>query len=207
MEEKEKYILEQAKILFYRYGVKSVSMDDLARHAGVSKKTLYEYFCDKTDIIKRVLEMHCQIQQEKIHSVGCSHLNSIDVLIAVTEFIVAEIKDTNPAFIYDLNKYYPEIMRTFVEGKNKFVHDCIIQNLHCGIKEGLYRTDMNQDIIALIYTSRMNTLAQDEVMKFQDFSYADVVKELMLYHIRGISSAKGIKYYEEKIKNETPLKS
>jgi len=202
MEEREVYIIEKAGELFKKYGIKSVSMDDIAQHLAISKKTLYNYFCDKAELVKKVVrEYNCK-NDIRFDEVINQKLNAIDKLLEVSRYLIEMLKEINPVIMYDLRKYYPELMKELVDDRRDHIFENIKSNIEKGISEGLYRDDMDIDIIATIYVSRMEgAIFEGKSFKIE-YDQAKYFKEFFTYHIRGIASAKGIKYFENKIKNE-----
>ena len=199
MEEKEKNILEQVSSLYQKYGIKSVTMDDVAKEIGISKKTLYEYFSDKTDLVKKFLEFHiCRIrvvfEKEKD-----DQRNAIDHLLDISRIIIAFLKNFNPAIHYDLQKYYPEVFRSLFEYKRTHMYNSVKDNLLRGMKEGLYRSDLNAEIIATIYVSRIEASWDSHFLLINEYSTTELFTEMFTYHIRGIASKKGIEYFEKQI--------
>lgn len=173
-------------------------MDDLARQLGISKKTLYNHFSDKKDVVKKVIHHLIHVQKCGISEVvNKASTNAIDKLLMMTRFFAEHLKNSNAALSYDLQKYYPEIWDEVLEFKREEIYKHIIDNVETGIKEGLYRDDMNYEIIARAYVSRMEMYQTDLWQPLDKYSLTDVFRTLFIYHIRGISNAKGINYLEK----------
>ncbi|TVQ85839.1 MAG: TetR/AcrR family transcriptional regulator [Bacteroidetes bacterium] len=191
-------IIEKIADIYFRYGIKSVTMDDLARQLGISKKTLYNHFSDKKDVVKKVIHHLIHVQKCGISEVvNKASTNAIDKLLMMTRFFAEHLKNSNAALSYDLQKYYPEIWDEVLEFKREEIYKHIIDNVETGIKEGLYRDDMNYEIIARAYVSRMEMYQTDLWQPLDKYSLTDVFRTLFIYHIRGISNAKGINYLEK----------
>jgi TetR/AcrR family transcriptional regulator, cholesterol catabolism regulator len=199
MEEKINKILQQVSELYFKYGIKSVTMDDVARELGMSKKTLYEYFTDKNELVGKFLEFHiqkirCVFEAEK-EDTG----NAIDHLLFISKIIFSFLKEMNPSVHYDLQKYYPEIFKSLFEYKRNNMLNSVIQNITRGMKEGVYRKDLKPTIIAHIYVARVEASMDADFLKTNDFTSSELFSEMFTYHIRGISSKKGIEYFEKQI--------
>lgn len=203
MEEKEFYIIEKARELFMKYGIKSVSMDDISQQLGISKKTLYQYFKDKADLVFKVVNFfnceHDKVMKEVIQS----NLNAIEILLLVSKHTLDLLKSLHPPLLFDLRKYYPEITRDLILSKKSDVFDKIKNNLLKGIEEGLYRSDLNPDIIASLYIKRIDDVFFEKDFYAQDYPQHEVFKQLFIYHLRGIVSPKGLKYLETKMNTNT----
>lgn len=203
MEEKESVILEQVRKIFMRYGIRSVTMDDISRELKISKKTLYKYVTDKSDLVEKVMRIEISTDQELMKQFEKESKTAIDEVLMILKHIAQKVKEIHPSIHYDLEKYYPEAWEVFNNHKKNFIMGCVIRNLQRGILEGLYRENLNAEIIALIYVSRVDIVFDGEIFPPTRFNFADVLFEMFRYHIKGIASEKGIKYLHEKIKNET----
>ena len=202
MEEKELFIIERAGELFKKYGIKSVSMDDIAQQLSISKKTLYQHFKDKADLVVKVVQFHNCDKDQKFNEISNSNLNAIDSLIEVSKYLIEIMKDINPPILYDLRKYYPELTKDLIFKRKEHVFSNIKNNLLKGMEEGLYRQDLNPDIITSLYVKRMDDVFLEEDTYLNKFAQHEIFSQLFIYHIRGIVSNKGLKYFENKIKNE-----
>jgi AcrR family transcriptional regulator len=202
MEEKELFIIEKVGELFKKYGIKSVSMDDIAQQLSISKKTLYQYFKDKADLVVKVVNSHNCDHDKKFIDLINSEMNAIDALIEVSKHLIEMLKDINPPILYDLRKYYPELTKDLIVNRKDHVYNNIKTNLLKGIEEDLYRQDLNPDIITSIYVKRMDDIFFEDDNYLNRFPQHEIFSQLFIYHIRGIVSPKGLKYFENKIKNE-----
>lgn len=199
MEEKTEKILQQVSELYFKYGIKSVTMDDVSRELGISKKTLYEHFADKNDLVAKFLEFHIQkirvVFEEEKEDSG----NAIDHLLFISKIMITFLQDLNPSVHYDLQKYYPDIFKSLFEYKRNNMLNSVKQNIERGMREGVYRKDLNPDIIAYIYVNRVEASLDADFLRNNDFTSSDLFSEMFTYHIRGISSKKGIEYFEKQI--------
>jgi TetR/AcrR family transcriptional regulator, cholesterol catabolism regulator len=196
-----KEIIEKVSCLYLKYGIKSVTMDDVARDLGISKKTLYQYFTDKDDLVKKVVDYHMDIQHEKMKEFAMAKLNAIEELLMVSKFIAGFLKSINPSVTYDIQKYYPEIWKNITSNRRDHIYNQIIDNMKRGIKEGFYRKDLNIDIIANFYLLRLDTATTLDMITENKYPYEEIFNTFFSYHIRGIANQKGIEYLESKMKN------
>ncbi|MDG1780760.1 MAG: TetR/AcrR family transcriptional regulator [Flavobacteriales bacterium] len=202
MEEKLTKIISEAQAVFMRFGIKSVNMDDIARHLGISKKTLYKYVSDKADLVQKCFFMHCEMEEKQLSRISSMDMNAIDESFETMHFIKDMIKDVHPSIMFDMEKYYPEVMKKTEDIRQKTVYANLKANLEKGIKEGLYREDLNPEIIAHIYVSSVEAIFHSQQFMTSQVSLSDLYLELFRYHIRGIASTKGREYLIEKIKTE-----
>ena len=200
MEELE--VIQKAGQLFMRYGIKSMTMDEIARQMGVSKKTLYQFVDNKKDLVKKVMLQHIDMQQCNIQGVFGEQSNAIDALMDMTKVVGSNMKELHPSIMFDLKKYHPEAFAILQEHKQSFIYRNIKNNLEIGMKSGLYRDNLNPELLTYLSLSMVNSIMDPENLVKEDFSYADLHAEMMRYHIRGIASAEGRAYLKKKCNQE-----
>jgi len=203
MEAKKQAILEQVAELFMRYGIKSVTMDDVAKSLKMSKKTLYQYVTDKADLVRQVMAGHCEVEMSACEIIRQNNLdNAMDELLEMTKFVTGQIKEIHPSIHYDLEKYYPEAWGEFESYKLDYIQRSVADNLERGIQQGLYRDNINIPIIARLYVYKLDMFFDPEVFPPKEFNFMDVYMEMMRYHIRGVASEKGLAYLAKKAAQE-----
>jgi transcriptional regulator with XRE-family HTH domain len=207
MNEELKTILEKVRELYMKYGIKSITMDDVARELGISKKTLYQFVTDKDDLVGKFIDNEILMRQEEICKCFRVGFNAIEELFEISIFMNKLIRDQNPATEHDLKKYYPQHYQKTVKARREGIYNYILLNLKKGIKEGLYRKNMNSEVIAKLYLWRSENTSFDGLFTTEEFSSGKMFVELIAYHIRGIATEKGIIELEKKIKElETAYK-
>lgn len=199
MEEKITKILLQVSDLYQKYGIKSVSMDDVARELGISKKTLYEFFTDKTDLVAKMLDFQISKIRSVFEGEKDDKNNAIDHLLEISHIITAFLKNFSPTIHYDLQKYYPTVFKSLFEYKRVYMLASVKSNIERGIKEGLYRSDLNPDLIAQIYVNRIEASLDADFLTTHEYSTNELFSEMFTYHIRGIASKQGMEYFEKQI--------
>jgi len=202
MDEKEKKIIEGAAHIFMKLGIKSVNMDDIARNLGVSKKTLYRFVRDKEELVRRAIDMHCDREDFAMNSICAKGLNAIDESFEMMLFILELLKNIHPSIMFDMQKYHPGIWRDMMEGRNKQIFKGIHSNLEKGVAEGLYRSELDPDIVASIYISMVNRIMKGDLNSNISKTLPEIYLEIFRYHTRGIASEKGLSYLQEKVKQE-----
>jgi AcrR family transcriptional regulator len=197
MDEKLDRILSESTRLFKKNGIRSVSMDDSSKELGMSKKTIYQYFANKTELVEKVLAyMH---EKERIPCIGedTTNMNAIDILLAVSRNVSVQLKDMNPINAYELQKYYPAIYREFIIRKRDHVFEQVKQNFTQGIAEGIYRNDLDIDLVARLYIQKLVDVHDPEFLSSTNFGFEKVFQVMFDNHIRGIANAVGLAYYEK----------
>lgn len=203
---KEK-ILKGAEELFTRYGVRSISMDDIARHLSVSKKTLYQHFADKEDIVTMTCKAHLQRNKQEFLEIRDKAKNAIEELANLSVCLKRNMEDMNPSLLYDLQKYHPKAWREWLNHKNNTIRESVIRNLKQGMEEGYYRPELKPDIIAIMRLEQVETAFNEDIFPREKFRLAEVQMEIFEHFIFGIVTDKGRKLYQkykEKITNHQP---
>ena len=200
MNEELKNILLKVRELYMKYGIKSITMDDVAMELGISKKTLYQFVTDKDDLVGKFIDNEMAVRQEEICKCFGKGFNSIEELFEISIFMNKLIRDQNPTTEYDLKKYYPQHYQKTVKARREGIYSYILLNLKKGIKEGLYRKEMNKDVIAKLYLWRSDNTNLNDLFTVQEFGSIKLFVELLSYHIRGIATEKGILVLEKKVK-------
>lgn len=199
---KEQKILDAVTKVFMQFGIKSVNMDDLARHLSISKKTLYLYFTDKEDLVRKAVASHCTREDADVQSICHKGLNAIDEILEIMQMVIGMLKNIHPSVQYDLQKYHPEVYSAMQENRDRAVFDCLMKNTKKGQREGLYRKDFNAEVINKMYIGRMDLIFDQSIFPHEHFNLTDIYREIFSYHIRGIASEKGLAYLYLKLKSK-----
>lgn len=200
LESKEAQIYIDVLKVFMRLGIKSVTMDDIARQLGVSKKTLYQFVKDKNDLVEKCMSVDCTCMQSTIKDdILSQELNAIDESLEISSYVIEKLKDVHPSILYDLEKYYKEGLAAMNEFKHEFILEVISSNIQKGIKEGLFRKDINVEITSALWVNRMSVMFEPSTSgPLQKFPIEEVYQEMFMLHIRGLVTEKGLKYFESK---------
>ena len=200
MNEDLKNILLKVRELYHKYGIKTITMDDVAKELGISKKTLYQFVTDKEDLVSKFIDIEMEIRQKEICKCFNGNWNAIEELFEISIFMNKIMIDRNPATEYDLKKYYPQQYQRIANTKHEKMYNYILLNLQKGKKEGLYREEMDAEVIAKLYFWRLENIHFGELFTIEEHSSIKLFVELLAYHVRGIATLSGIKVLEDKIK-------
>ena len=195
-------IIESALNLFMREGVKTVNMDDISSFMGISKKTLYQYANNKADLVEKAFRLYQSRILGMISNIQEKNENAIDELFEIDEKLCLMLKNRPPRLINNLKKYYPNVWEILDEIKKKHLFTCITENMDRGKEQGLYRNEVNSNIIAKLMMNTVDALVDDATFPLTQYDFKSLLKENRIYHIRGIATDKGIKYLEQKLKND-----
>ncbi len=200
MDENLKEILLKVRDLYMKYGIKSMTMDDVASQLGISKKTLYQYVKDKSELVGLVVDMQMQEVQCQHHSVRDKGMNAIEELLMVSKMLNRLLKQINPATEFDLKKYYPEHYYRLISRRRQHMYEQNLRNIRKGKEEGIYRQELNDEVIAKLQLSRVEFVMQSDLFSVEEFTSPKFFQEIFEYHIRGIANQKGIEFLEKKLK-------
>ncbi len=184
-------ILAAAGALFMRFGFRSVSMSDIARELGMSKKTLYQHITNKDELILIFTRQFIALEREQTSSINDSAANALDAIIQITLSAQRKIVDIRPQVVHELQRYQPKAWQIVEEFRRDFILTEVRQNLERGKREGLYRADLNAEIICQIYVHSLPIFATPADYNLQKYSPVELHIEYVKYHIHGILSAKG----------------
>ncbi len=201
MNPKALYILEHVGKLYRRYGIKSMTMDDVAKQLGISKKTIYEFFSDKEDLVKQVLLFEHEHDCGFLKTIEGKELNAIEELFEVYKFINSMFREFNPSMEYDIRKYYPGLFQKIKEIRRKRMFESVYHNLNKGKKEGLYRKELNAQIVAKLHVSRTESLFDNDMFTQDELTSLVVFHEIFVYHLCGILSHEGRLFFETSFDN------
>ncbi len=201
-DEKFSQILLGSCKMFKSLGIRSLSMDDIARNLSVSKKTLYQYVKSKDELVEKVLDYDfSENVRVWIHECPDNTTNAIDQLLSASKHIYDELKDFNPAITFDLQKYHTEVYRNYMIRKQDLIYELMKKNIVKGISEGLYRENVNSEIVARLYANNLEALTESDLFKRHHISLEMILEIMFENHIRAIATPKGVMYLEdEKLK-------
>lgn len=198
---KRNQILEKTFELVMRYGIKSVSLDDISRGIGISKKTIYQYFANKKDLIGNVVNNFIEHDEKVITSIVEDAETAIEGIHKVARHVLQMLRKMSPSMIFDTKKYFPEIWNSIEEGHFNFIRQTIAANIIRGQKEGLYIQDIDADIISRLYISLTFALADEKLFPLTQYTRSDLFTNLINYHIRSLLTDKGREIYKNQIIN------
>jgi len=197
MENELKNLVIKVRALYVKYGIKSMTMDDVARELGMSKKTLYQFVQNKDELVSKVCELMDYERAKKFQKIYAEKLNAIQSLMEVNKIVSQELKEFNPSIEYDLRKYHPEVYFKIKEKNHKIMFNAVLDNLKKGKKEGLYRSDLDEDLIAKLYISRVDSIRDNEFILKEELQKPEFTRQLIEYHIRGVANENGINEFEK----------
>lgn len=199
MDEKRLEIMERASAVYMKHGIKAITMDDLARELNISKKTIYENFANKDELIFSIIQLKTEMDSALCMNCLQQSENAIESLICISRVVATHIGGVNSTVFYDLRKYHRDSWDVLNQHKQNFVLDMIKENIIKGMKEGLYRSDTDVEIAARFYVGAIELLLSEITFPSTHFSFDHVFEELIRYHVSGIASSNGLSYISDKL--------
>ena len=196
-------ILHNAADLFLTYGFKSVTMDDISNHMGISKKTIYQHFSNKTTLIEAVSIHVFDVIACGIDQICSTKKNPIEEIFDIKQFVMKHLKDEKSSPQFQLQKYYPKIFKNLKQKQFDVMQGCVKDNLSRGVDMGLYRSNINIEFISRIYFNSMVGIKDKELFPLTHFSMNTLMEYFLEYHLRGICTEHGILILNKFIKNQS----
>lgn len=193
----EERIITQSYELFMRYGIRSVSMDDIAYHLGISKKTIYQYYVDKDALVDGVLDIEIKRNHHQCLNHKKNKEDSIHEIFLSLDEMEEMFKHLNPNIIHDIQKYHPKCFKKLHQHKEDFLYNIIKENLESGIKEGLYRPEINVDILAKFRLESIFIIFNTELFPASKYDMTLVGQEMLENFLYGIVTIKGVKKIQQ----------
>ncbi len=191
-------LVEPIKELFYAYGLKNLSMDELSRRLGISKKTLYTFVKNKEELVEKVFLLEESMVIKMSEKLDNEPINGIEKLLKISQMVHAEMKRINPMIRFEMEKYYHLTFEKYAEKKRSFVFEGMKSNIRQGIEEKLYRDDINIDLVATIYLNSFIELHNSDICKMLDINFIQLFEVMFENHIRAISTPAGLAYFESR---------
>ncbi len=189
-----------------RYGIRSVSMDEIANHLGMSKKTIYQFFADKDALVESVIDIEISRTREDCSVHRQKSENPVHEIFLAVDMLQELLKSMNPSLMFDLEKYHARAFQKISEHKNRFLYDVIKSNLEKGIRDELYRPEINTDIMTRYRLATTFLLFNPELFSTGKYTLPQVMEEITDNFLYGLVTTKGLKliqkYKQQRLKTK-----
>ncbi len=189
-------ILKGAEELFMRYGIRSVSMDDIARHLGMSKKTLYQHLPDKDELVLDVARLNFERNVQMAEDACRAAKNIIEALVTLSSCIRTCLEFINPAVLFDLQKFHPQAWQAFQDFKRGYLRNSIIRLLEQGIEQGYIREDIDPEVMATMRIEMVQLAFNTELFPGR-YTFVQIQEQLYDHFVYGLVTDKGRKLYQK----------
>lgn len=191
MDKVDDYILDEAEKLFMKFGMRSVTMDDIAKHLGISKKTIYANFKDKNELVLNMISNMLSKDECCMLECKANAEDAIDEIFLLMDFMKEMLSSINPVVFYDLEKYHNEAYKLMMNFHETRIYNSVKAGLERGVKEKVFRDDINIDILATSRVAQVNWIFQSELVRSGKYSLYQVIQELTTHFLFGISTLSG----------------
>ncbi len=196
MEQKEE-ILSGATELFMRYGIKTITMDEISRHLSISKKTIYQFYADKDELVMAVTQNELSKQKTHWNNLNIESKDVIEFFVRASECMKNDMKRINPTLLFDLKKYHPQAWASFQEHKKLHIVQHIKETLELGMNQGYFRQDLKVEILALMRMEQIFMVFNPDIFSMEQFDIRDTSEHLLEHFMYGVSTLKGHKRMDE----------
>ena len=176
-----------------QYGIRSVSMDDIANALGMSKKTIYQYFADKDDLVAAVVEEVIRFNQQCCTNDRAIAKDAVHEIFLAMQMMQEMFENMNPSILYDLEKFHPKAFKLFQDHKYNFLFHVLKENFERGIREELYRKDMEMEVLIKARLESMMLAFNQQIFPKNKYRLVDLETQLTEHYLFGIASLKGHK--------------
>lgn len=190
-------IINEASELVMQFGIRAVTMDDIAKNLGISKKTIYQYFKDKKELVNTVTELHLEREEERFTSSVKESNDSIHELILVSKCLRETMKDMKMNVLNELQKFYPEAWNKYEHFKNKVMKETIMQTIVRGQKEGYFRSTIDPELVATMRMEQVQTFMLKNLVPREKYAIAEVQMHLFDHFIHGLFTIKGHQLFNQ----------
>ena len=187
----KKNIILKATELFMKLGFKSVTMDDIAKEMGISKKTIYTHFNNKETIIGVVTDHVFETVCEDIDAICDLNQNPIQELYAIKKRVLQYMQKEKASPTYQLQKYYPAIYNNIKQRQFSYMQQCVVKNLNRGLEQDLYRHNIEVQFVARIYFNGITGIKEESLFPHTMYEGETLYEMYLEYHLRGIVTPKG----------------
>jgi AcrR family transcriptional regulator len=203
--ELENQILTKTRELFFKYGVKSITMDDIANNLGMSKKTIYAAFPDKKALLTQTITDYLRFHKAETQCQCAVAENAVERMLLAAAGGVNFMEKINPIFLYDMKKYFGDVWSIFEEYRNKEIRAEIKSCLTQGQEEALIRSELDLNIVVSMHMQHVDMMVDPELFGSINKPRSEVIKTILITFLTGICTPKGIKAMNKILKNNDPF--
>ena len=178
--------------MFLTLGFKSVTMDDIAAELGISKKTIYQHFANKEELVEGTTMFLFGQVSSGIDNIRELNLNPVEEIFTIRNFMMQFLKDESASPFYQLQKFFPKILVCLRTKQFEKMHGCMKENLQKGVDQGYYRDDINIEFISRIYFTGLTGIKDGDIFPSKDFEAIALTELFLEYHLRAIVTDKGL---------------
>src|SRR6056297_554220 len=195
-------LIEKSRDLFMRYGIRSVTMSDIAENFGISKKTLYQQISSKDELVKTVMELDMEEERQDIIEIRQESVDAIEQMVQTTIYLMKKMRQVSPVTHNDLRKYYGPLWNRLESQQLDFIYKILKENIEWGKSNELYRGSIDPEIISRFFVHKAALAVNEIYFPLDTYQRDKLLMQLMSYHINGISTATGVNKWRDYKNNE-----
>lgn len=189
-------IIQEATSQFFKFGIRNVTMDDIAASLGISKRTVYETFKDKGTLVETCMRTLTTHQDKKTALVISESKNAIEAIFVFMREAIKAMKAVNPVFFKDFEKLYPVLWKKMEKEGIEKKYTFSAKLLNKGIEEGLFRKDLNVEIVSKLLHEQIGLLVDESIFPRDKYDFTEVFQNIIINFTRGISTPKGSEFID-----------
>ena len=184
-----------------RYGIKSITMDEVARHCNISKKTIYQFFPDKDALVKEIMEMHMNNDICKFQEIQKTGVSALEEVLMISEYMKKDMAEIHPSVLFDLKKYHSSAFEIFEKHRDCHFMETVKANLQRGINEGVYRKEIDVKIFARLRLIEIEAMFNYDLFRDGESDLSRIQIYFIDHFVRGLVTPEGLIQWESISKN------
>lgn len=188
-------LLEDISELFLKYGLRSTSMDDICSHLKISKKTLYQFFSNKDDVVEQVFLHRRENPGTQQRLTALWQHNAVEIMFLFKEYIIERLNSNMPTNLFDLKKYHPDVYQRLNEKHQIFVHDLMDKVIEKGIRENNFREDIRREVQIYLFVKQMAFLEEPEMLDTIKYPIKTIISTIIENMIRSFATMQGMEEF------------
>jgi len=202
-EQQEKW-LKRVEEMFFKLGIKSLTMDDVARELGISKKTLYSFVESKDDLVSKVMDRHISAQCKVDESLHAESTDAVDEMVRVIKQVMADFGQMKPNVVHEMQKYHRDVWERINDFQQTYILNVIRQNIEWGRRDGLYRPDFDLETTARFYIAGAMSIFEERYFPKPPYTFEGLFREFIINYLHSIVSEKGLEILKAKLALHPP---
>jgi len=190
-------IIDESVGLFLKHGIKRVTVDDIAKHFSISKKTFYKYFKDKEDLILLGTKRHLESESMRILNTTHEAENAVEHLHLISKCMRENFRHLNQNILFDLKKYYSQAWKLYLDFEKNVIYKQVLDTLVSGIEEGYFRKDIYPEILAKLRMLEIQMSFDTEIFPDNKYGVMEIQFQLFDHFIHGILTPTGLELFDQ----------
>jgi len=196
METRERIIVESSN-LFKRYGIRSITMDQIAENLGISKRTIYEIFGNKDDLLNACIDYGIHEDEKVSRDIMKNSANIIDAFLIHIKKSIDTMNSISPLFMLDAMKFHSKVFKNKMKEREMSSYNHIIDFIKTGKAEGYFNPQINEDIVSKLIIEQFKIIGNDKLFPPDVYSKSEIFENVAVNFLRGIATINGLKIIDD----------